>query len=71
MDGKPYPRDISTEEWNFVALYLTLIDEEASLWRYPLREVLNALCWLSRHGVPWRLPPNYFSLYLGVHAKTE
>jgi hypothetical protein len=29
MDRKPYPSDISTEEWNFVAPYLTLIDEEA------------------------------------------
>lgn len=48
MDRKLYPNDISTEEWNFVALYLTLIDEEAPRRRYPQREMFNALRWLAR-----------------------
>ena len=38
MDRKPELSDISTEEWNFVAPYLKLINEDA-----PLREVINAL----------------------------
>jgi transposase len=42
MRRKPYPSDISDEEWNFVAPYLTLIDEEAPQRRYPLREMFNA-----------------------------
>jgi transposase len=55
---KPYPSDISDEEWHFVAPYLTLIDEAAPQRRYSLREVFNALRWLARAGAPWRLLPN-------------
>lgn len=58
MNRKPYPSDISDEEWNFVAPYLALIDEEAPQRRYALREVFNALRWLARAGAPWRLLPN-------------
>ena len=43
MSRKPYPSDISDEEWHFVAPYLALIDEQAPQRRYELREVFNAL----------------------------
>ena len=43
MSRKPYPSDVSDEEWNFVAPYLALIDEQAPQRRYSLREVFNAL----------------------------
>jgi transposase len=29
MDRKPYPSDVSDEEWELVAPYLTLMTEEA------------------------------------------
>ena len=58
MSRKPYPSDISDEEWHFVAPYLALIDEQAPQRRYELREVFNALRWLARAGAPWRLLPN-------------
>ena len=41
MSRKPYPSDVSDEEWNFVAPYLALIDEQAPQRRYSLREVFN------------------------------
>jgi hypothetical protein len=40
---KPYPSDVSDEEWDFVASYLTLISEAAPQRRRDLREVLNGL----------------------------
>ena len=58
MTRKPYPSDVSDEEWNFVALYLALIDEQAPQRRHSLREVFNALRWLARAGAPWRLVPH-------------
>ena len=58
MTRKPYPSDVSDEEWNFVAPYLVLIDEQAPQRRYSLREVFNALRWLARAGAPWRLVPH-------------
>ena len=39
---RPYPTDVSDEEWDFVAPYLTLMTEDAPQRRYPLREVFNA-----------------------------
>lgn len=40
---KPYPTDVSDDEWAFVAPYLTLLSEDALQQCYPLREVFNAL----------------------------
>lgn len=58
MSRKPYPSDVSDEEWNFVAPYLALIDEQAPQRRHSLREVFNALRWLARAGAAWRMLPN-------------
>ena len=46
MTRKPYPSDVSDDEWSFVASYLALIDECAPQRRYSLREDFNALRWL-------------------------
>jgi transposase len=58
MSRKPYPTDVSDDEWNFVAPYLALIDENARQREYPLREVYNALRYISRSGEAWRMMPN-------------
>jgi transposase len=60
MSRRPYPSDVSDEEWNFVAPYLALIDEQAPQRRHSLREVFNALRWLARAGASWRMLPNDF-----------
>src|SRR5829696_5709713 len=38
---KPYPSDVSDEEWAFVAPYLALVREDAPQREYDLREVLK------------------------------
>ena len=58
MSRKPYPSDVSEEEWHFVAPYLTLMNEAAPQRHHSLREVFNALRWLARAGAPWRLLPH-------------
>jgi transposase len=55
---KPYPTDVSDEEWAFVAPYLTLMREDAPQRVYPLREVFNGLRWVVRGGADWRLMPH-------------
>jgi transposase len=45
---KPYPTDVSDEEWAFVASYLTLMREDVPQRDYALREVFNALRWIVR-----------------------
>jgi transposase len=54
---KPYPSDVSDDEWAFVAPYLTLMREDAPQREHPLREVFNGLRWIVRAGAPWRMLP--------------
>jgi transposase len=51
---KPYPTDVSDEEWAFVAPYLALMTSEAPQRLYSLREVLNGLRYVVKCGCPWR-----------------
>lgn len=55
---EPYPSDVSDEEWEFCAPYLTLMTEEAPQREYPLRAVFNAARYFVRAGCPWRLMPH-------------
>ena len=61
MPRKPYPSDVSDEEWSFVAPYLSLIDVHAPQRRHDLREVFNALRWVVRAGAPC-VPPRHYQL---------
>jgi transposase len=68
---KPYPSDVSDEEWAFVAPYLTLMTEDAPQRRYPLREVFDALRWIVRAGAPWRMLPTNFPPWAAVYQQTQ
>jgi transposase len=68
---KPYPSDVTDEEWAFVAPYLTLMDEDSPQRRYELREVFNALRWLVRTGSPWRYLPNDLPPWPAVYQQTQ
>ena len=49
---KPYPSDVSEEEWTLVAFYLTLRPEEVGQRDHSLREVFNGLRYIiSMHPV--------------------
>ncbi len=58
MTRKPYPTDVSDEEWAFVAPYLTLMTEAAPQRDHSLREVFNGVRWIVRTGGAWRLMPH-------------
>ena len=62
MSRKPYPSDLSQEEWDFVAPYLMLMKEDAPQREHSLREVFNALRWLARAGEAWLLLPHFEAL---------
>ena len=55
---KPYPSDVSDEEWALVSPYLALLPEDAGQREYSLREVFNGLRTVIRSGCPWRMGPN-------------
>lgn len=58
MARKPYPSDVTDEEWWFVAPYLTLMREDAPQREHSLREVFNGLRWVVRTGSQWRYVPH-------------
>jgi len=68
---KPYPSDVSDEEWAFVAPYLTLMTPDAPQRRYDLREVFNATRWIVRAGAPWRMLPTNFPPWEVVYQQTR
>lgn len=68
---KPYPTDVSDEEWAFVAPYLALLTPVAPQRRHPPREVFNALRWIVRAGAPWRLLPTNLPPWTTVHQQTQ
>src|SRR5438045_3761741 len=70
-DRKPYPSDVTDEEWALVAPYLTLMDEAAPQRKYPLREVFNGLRYLVRSGAPWRMLPTNLPPWELVYQQTR
>jgi len=68
---KPYPTNVSDEEWAFAAPYLTLMTEQAPQRKYDLRAMFNALRWMARAGAPWRLLPNDFPPWEAVCQQTQ
>lgn len=71
MTRKPYPSDVSDDEWAFVAPYLTLMTEDAPQRDYSLREVFNGLRWLARTGAQWRMMPNDLPPWYTVYQQTQ
>jgi transposase len=71
MKRKPYPSDVSDEEWAFVAPYITLIREDAPQREHSLREIFNGLRWMVRAGAPWRMIPNDLPPWEAVYQQTQ
>ncbi len=68
---KPYPSDVSEDEWAFVVPYLTLLPLEAEQRVHDLREVFNALRYLVRTGGAWRYLPNDLPPWAAVYQQTQ
>jgi transposase len=68
---KPYPSDVSDDEWAFAAPYLALLREDAGQRRHDLREVFNALRWLVKTGAEWRYLPNDFPPWAAVYQQAR
>jgi len=71
MPKKPYPSDVSDEEWALVAPYVTLMMEAAPQREYSLRAVFNARRWLVRTGAPWRMLPHDLPPWEAVYQQTQ
>src|ERR687883_133242 len=70
-ERKPYPSDVSDEEWALVAPYLSLMTEDAPQREHPLREVFNGAHWIARPGAPWRLMPHDLPPWYTVYQQAQ
>src|SRR6476660_7868593 len=68
---KPYPSDVSDEEWSFVVPYLTLCRLDSEQRQHDLRAVFNALRWLVRTGASWRMMPHDFPPWPAVYQQMQ
>ena len=68
---KPYPSDVSDEEWVFVAPYLTLMTETAPQRAHPLREIFNGLWYIVKTGAQWRWMPHDLPPWEAVYQQTR
>ncbi len=71
MSRKPYPSDMSDDEWAFVAPYLTLMKEDAPQREHALREVFNGLRYIVRTGLQWRQMPHDLPPWYTVYQQTR
>jgi len=65
MNGRPYPRDPTDEEWACVAPYLSLPPQTATQRRHDLREMFNAVRYIVRTGALWRWLPEWSFAWVG------
>jgi transposase len=68
---KPYPSDVSDEEWSLVVPYLTLLPLDAKQREYDLREVGGALRWWVRSGAQWEFIPHDFPPWRVIYEQTR
>ena len=71
MARKPYPSDVTDEEWDFVAPYLTLMTEDAPQREHDLREVFNGMRYVVRGGGAWRMIPNDLPPWSVVYRQAQ
>ena len=68
---KPYPSDVSDDEWSLVVPYLTLVREDAVQRQHALRELFNGLRYVVRYGIAWRAMPNDLPPWHAVYQQTQ
>jgi transposase len=68
---KPYPSDVTDDEWAFVAPYLALVREDAPQRVHDLRQVFNALRYMVKTGGQWRYLPHDFPPWAAVYQQAR
>jgi transposase len=68
---KPYPSDVSDDEWSLVVPYLTLMREDAVQREHALRELFNGLRYVVRYGIAWRAMPNDLPPWFTVYQQSQ
>jgi putative transposase len=57
---KPYPTDLSDQEWELIRPYVPEAKPGGRREKHPKREILNGIFYILRGGCAWRLLPHDF-----------
>ena len=58
--GLRYPSDLTDAEWTLIAPLLPAACGRGRPRSWPWREIVNAICYVLRGGIAWRLLPSDF-----------
>jgi putative transposase len=67
MDRKPYPTDLTDEQWALLKPLLPSDPRRGRPRTVDLRDILNAILYLLRAGCPWRMLPHDFPPWQTVY----
>ena len=62
-----YPSDLTDEEWRVIAPHVPLAKATGRPRSWPMREIVNAIFYVLRGGVAWRLLPSDFPPWSTVY----
>ena len=67
MDRKPYPSDLTDEEWALLEPLIPPAKPGGRPRRWEMREILNAIFYVLRSGCAWRMLPHDFPPWQTVY----
>lgn len=68
MNRKPYPTDLTDEQWELLKLILPPAKRRGRKRKVDFREVINAILYLLRAGCSWRMLPHDFPAWETVYG---
>jgi len=67
MERKPYPSDLTEQQWKLIEPLIPPAKPGGRPRKVNMREVVNAILYLSRTGCAWRMLPHEFPPWGTVH----
>ena len=67
MKRKPYPSDLTDDQWNILAPLLPSAKPGGRPRTVDMREVINGVLYVLRTGCPWRMLPHDFPPWQTVY----
>lgn len=70
MERRPYPSDLTNQEWQIISSHLSLTPKGPGgrPRKYQIREIINAIMYLTKTGCQWRMLPNDFPPWKSVYG---
>ena len=62
-----YPSDLSDEEWKLICHHFEPKDRRGSSHKHPRKLIVDAILYVVKGGISWRLMPNDFPCWKTVY----